>query len=288
MSDHNPGSADRKFALIAPFVVGAAAVVVLGAVLIVPARDRAAAPEPVEASASAPPSAPSKAAESAEHPAKPTAARADLIAAAAQAADAFSLGRPEPLKDWVGRSFSVAIAFGCAGPSADPGSAQAFYQFDPGASSVRLVARAATWTDLPLLGPATNQAETVEGFWIPRPWMTQEACPTRRSVQPPAIPTPVEGPTLGLAVVHAADASRLERRGSRPYDHQIKLATGAAPPASGYRLRLAGRVNGFEDGAAIRCWSESADHRPVCLFAVTLERVAFEAADGQVLADWPR
>ncbi|WP_156398238.1 hypothetical protein [Caulobacter sp. Root1455] len=280
MSDHRPRSPDRKFALIAPIAIGVAAVIVLVLVLTRPGPVAAPPLEPP------PPLVPAPAA-----PAPPaTASRADLIAAAAAAADAYAAGSTLSAKALVGRRFVVRLAFGCGGPVADPGPAQAYYQYDPAGPALRLVARPATWTDLPLVRAASGQAtaETVEGFWIPRPWLTGETCPRRRDVAPPATPTPVEAPSLGLAMFHDAGASRVERRSERPYEHVVKLDGGDADQQRSFDLRLEGRIASFADGAAIHCWSESAEHRPTCLFAVDLDRVAFEDAKGTMLADWPR
>lgn len=292
MNEHSPGSADRKFALIAPFVVGVAAIVVLVLVLVrsppdSPDETKPATPVATEAA----PPAPEASASAAPPPtavATTPATRRDILTAAAEAADGFAAGKTDGARGLVGRPFSLGLAFGCGGPSADPGAAQAFYQLDPAASAVKLVARPASWTNLNWLRNDAGGAapEVVEGFWIPRPWVTSEACPARRAIAPPATPTAVEGATLGLAIHRAADGSRLGRREGRAYEHVVKLAAGEVAPASGFRLRLEGRITGFADGSAIRCWNESADHRPICVYAVTLDRVAFEAADGRRLADW--
>lgn len=280
MSDNRQRSPDRKFALIAPLAIGGAAIVVLVLVLTRPAPTPPAveAPPPVVAAP------PAKAAPPA------IASRADLILAAAKAADAYASGAPGGGGDLVGRKFSVRLAFGCAGPVADPGPAQAYYQIDAKAQSLRLVARPSIWTDLPLVraAPAPADTEAVEGFWIPRPWLTGDQCPKRREVAPPATPTPVEQPSLGLAVLHGQDASRTERRGQRPYEHVLKLPPESTGQGRTFELVLDGRISGFADGAAAHCWSESAEHRPVCLYAVELDRVAFEDEGGTVLANWPR
>lgn len=281
MSDNRQRSPDRKFALIAPLAIGAAAIVVLVVVLT------RSSPAPPPAAVEAPPpvvaAPPAKAAPA-------VASRADLIRAAAAAADAYASGISSNGADLVGRQFAVRLAFGCAGPVADPGPAQAYYQVDAKARSLRLVARPSIWTDLPLVraAPAPTGTETVEGFWIPRPWLTGDQCPKRREVAPPATPTPVEQPSLGLAVLHGQDASRTDRRGQRPYEHVVKLPPEGAGQGRVFELVLEGRISGFADGSALHCWSESAEHRPVCLYAVELDRVAFEGADGAVLADWPR
>lgn len=283
MSDNSPRSPDRKFALIAPVVVGLAAVVMLVWLLTRPSP--APAPPTTAPIVDASPALPEK-------PLQPaTATRGDLIAAAARAADAHAAGAADGGEHGlVGQRFRVRLTFGCGGPTTDPGSAQAYYQYDPAGPALRLVARPAVWTDLPLVRAAPTPAdlESVEGFWLPRPWLTSEGCPFRRAVAPPATPTPIEAPTLGLAMLHAADASRVERRGERPYEHVVKLDTSEIAQSRTFGLVLEGRISGFTDGAAIHCWSESAEHRPVCLYAVDVDRVAFEDAKSAVLADWPR
>lgn len=265
--------------------MGLAAVVVLVLVLARPE------PAPTVTPPASPPTAPPLVA-TAPAPAPVTLlGRADLLEAATAAADAYARGDDvQGAKALVGRRFALRLAFGCAGPVADPGPAQAYFQYDPKAPSLRLVARPAIWTDLPLVraAPAAGTIDSVEGFWVPRPWLTGAGCPQRRDVAPPATPTPVEAPSLGLAMFHAADASRVERRDQRAYEHVIKLGADETGAGRAFDLLLEGRIAGFADGAAIRCWAESAEHRPTCLYAVAFDRVAFEDAGGGVLAEWPR
>jgi hypothetical protein len=50
---------------------------------------------------------------------------------------------------------------------------------------------------------------------------------------------------------------------------------------------LEGRLVGYHDQQAIRCRSEGAEQRPVCLFKVDLERVAIrDPASGALLGEW--
>jgi hypothetical protein len=54
-----------------------------------------------------------------------------------------------------------------------------------------------------------------------------------------------------------------------------------------YRLLLEGKVTGYPDGRAIQCWIEAPDHRPLCIYAVTFDHIAFEdAVTGEDLANW--
>lgn len=282
MSDNRPRTFDRKFALIAPIVIGAAAVLVLLAVLLRPHPAAPVRPEP--------PLVPAPSAASVPAPPKiAPAARADLIADAEAAASAFAAGQAASPSKLVGERFAIRLAFGCGGPVADPGPLQAYYQLDTATRTVRLVARPAIWTDLPLVraAPTPQATEAVEGFWIPRPWLRVDGCPYRRQVAPPATPTPVEAPSLGVAMFHDEEAPRAQRRGDRPYEHVFKLPADSDGQGLSFRLLLEGRISGFADRAAAHCWGESVDHRPVCLYGVEVDRVAFEAQDGTLLADWP-
>jgi hypothetical protein len=280
MSDNKARTPDRKFALIAPIVIGLAAIGVLIVLLL---RPSTAPPPKVEPTPAPPPLVAAAPAPSAP------ASRDELISGADAAASAYAAGDTLGASDLIGRKFTLRLAFGCGGPTADPGPVQAYYQLDNASRTVRLVARPANWTDLPLVraAPAPEATEAVEGFWIPRPWLRTDGCPHRREVAPPATPTPVEAPSLGVAMFHAADAPRAQRRGDRPYEYVYKLPAGGDGQGLSFSLLLEGRISGFADHAAVHCWGESINHRPVCLYGVDIDRVAFEDAKGEVLAQWP-
>lgn len=286
MTDNSQEPLRRKRRLIAPLVIalGVALILVFAALnrtgppapaptpeVVVPAR-----PPLIEA----PPAPP------------PPATRGDIIDRARIAADAFGRANPPaPGKDpLVKRTFRIRLPFGCSGPRAEPGAAQAWYQIDAARRTVRLTARPAVWTSLPLVQglEGGDEIEAVEGFWITRPWSRSETCAPRG--EQPATTSPAAGPvaeTLGLARIFSQDESRVVRRNGRPYELVRKLPDTAdlTAPRS-YSLILEGRIVGFADGQATRCWSASADQRPVCLLAVEFDRVAFEDAAGEVLAEW--
>jgi hypothetical protein len=136
------------------------------------------------------------------------------------------------------------------------------------------------------LGDAAK-VEKVEGFWLPRPWSYSENCPPQREAPVPATPTPAATQSLGLAQVFRLEGSRLLRRDGRAYEFVRKVPEGdGSPLTTSYRLVLEGRIVGFDDGRAVRCWSETSDHRPICLYGVEFDRVAFEDAKGAMLAEW--
>jgi hypothetical protein len=284
MADNSPRTPGRKFGLIAPISIAAGiALVVLIALLLGKSRPQPPAPPSPKPVAQAPPPS--------EPPADPVVGRAELIASADALAAAYAANGPTDTKaPPPGRRFEVRLPFGCEGPQVRAGAAQAYYEYDAAKRTIRLVARPAVWTGLAAVQETTaaDSIEAAEGFWIPQPWSPAEACPTPRDTPLPASPTPLPGETLGLVRLFTSTESRVGRRGERPYEQVVKLGENDPPPLfQGYRLVLQGRFASFPDGRVAHCWSESASHRPICLYAIALDRVAFETGDGKrTLAEW--
>lgn len=283
MSDHRPAASRRKLSLIAPLIIaGVLAAILLFAVLRRPAEPVAVAQPPAAVT--------SPAAIAASPP--PAVTRTELVEAANLAADAFATGaKPVTAKSpLVGRIFSLDIPFGCNGPRSEPDGAQAFAEYDIDQGTLRLVARPVDLSTLPLVKalPEASKVEAVEGFWAPRPWATSESCPPKRKTELPATPTPPTAQTLGFAQLFDTGSSRLSRRGARPYEYVRKVDKADTSVLShSYRLRLEGRLVGFQDGRASHCWSESPDHRPICIYAVAYDRVAFlDGETGETLSEW--
>lgn len=274
-----------------------AAALVAAAALPLVQCDRVADAPTAPMPADAPVAAPEKANPVAP-PAQATLSRSDLIAAAAQAASTYAEGlTPTTTDPLIGRSFTIRMPFGCAGPSilgaaeANQGLARSSWTNDN--KSIQLSLTPGDWTDSALiaapLGARTAATwEAVEGFWVPRPWIAAETCPSAPTdplltVEPTASPQ-----TLGIAAVFEADGSRVGRRNGRAYAFTVRPAAGQTlvPPVGGYRLVLQGRIVGFPGGRAIRCKAAGPDQRPVCVAAARMDRVAFEDADGAVLTEW--
>lgn len=281
MTEPTPSPVDRKTSLVAPIVIGAVILVLLALLLVLRGREEPAPPPPLE------PPAPVPAAE----PKQPPAAngplgRGELIEAANAQAAAVAAGDQAftgatALK---GRAFVVRLPFGCDGVA---GAGQLVVERDPTGRPGKLISRPANWTSLPMIvGAGTPAPERVEGFWLPRPWSFAETCPPVGNEDLPATPTPAATQTLGLAQLFEADGSRVQRRQGRAYEFTLKPATDKPAPPNGYRLVLEGRIAAFPDGRPLRCRAESPDHRPVCLYAVTLDRVAYETAGGDLLTEW--
>jgi len=237
-----------------------------------------------------------------------TLSRADIVAALAHAGS----NRADADPMIAGRTFEVKLPFGCDGPDASATGAAglARWAWSPDRASIRLTLTPDDLTRSPLVvRPGQTPAwDSVEGYWIARPWLADDICPptpaaTAAAVEPggqgatsnaPAVEilrpfTPPPSPqTSGMAVVRGTEASRLGRRAGEAYSFVVRSSGDRPPgaPVGGYRLILAGRISAFPDGRAIRCTSESPDRRPVCLAAVELDRVAFEDASGARLSEW--
>lgn len=289
MSDNRPRSDDRKLSLIAPISIALAVFVILIVALLWRGRSvdpDIAPPVPVtQAPAAAP--APDPALPASPQPLT----RADLLSAAAAAADRYAGGDAAPPSEALtGRPFLIRIAFGCPGGLSGGLNAQASALSDPIRRTVKLVAAPADWSMLPLVQalPDNLAAESVEGFWLPYEWRSMAGCPPASSVAPAPAPTAPATSTIGLAVFHREDSSRLTRRGPRPFEFIRRAPEGETDLLTrAYWLVLEGRIVGYPDGAAVKCWSETPEHRPICLFAVALDRVAFEdQKTSEILAQW--
>lgn len=225
-----------------------------------------------------------------------TLTRAGLLAATARAASAYAAGEAmEGADALVGRQFSIRIPFGCNGPRPTQaeavGDGLARWSWGPENETIQLSLTPGDWLSTALISAAAGESdwEAVEGFWLPRPWLTTEVCSAVR-VDPlqsgDRSPSPQ---TVGLAAVFGADDSRVGRRNGRAYAFTVRPTEDAplAAPAGGYRVVLEGRLASFPDGRAIRCRASNPDQRPVCIAAIRLDRVGFTNADGSVLlSEW--
>jgi hypothetical protein len=287
MAENRPEGRQGKTSYIAPAIIGVIVVALVVLNLPRPAQ-KVAPPAPVR------PAAEDLAPVAVTPPIlKPPLllARQDLVETAQGAAARFAAeGRmAQETASLVGRKFSLRLAFGCEPAQAAPGVLQTTAQANAERDSITLTARPALWADLPLVQALSDRAaiETVEGFWIPRPWSASENCPPRIDVPAPAVATPPSAQTLGLARIFAAGESRAQRHAEHPYQFTFRRPADA-PATATYYLLLEGELAAFADGNALNCWAESAQHRPVCLYRVLFSRVAFLSQDGGALAQWDR
>lgn len=286
MADNKPEPGDRKPSYVSPLIIGIL-VIALGVVVFF----REPAPQPPEATSKADivaPPAPAPVPKPVVAP--PPLQRQDLIFEARRAASDFgATGKLPSTAALVGRRFAFSIPFGCGGVQASAPGAQLSVSYDATNQSITLTARPGTWTTLPQIQGLADPAaiDAVEGFWIPRAWTDSESCPPQLDYSAPVTPTPPTAQTIGLAQLFAAGGSRLARHAERPYQFTRKLPAGdTSMLAMSYRMVLEGRITGFDKDTALRCAMEAPDHQPVCLFAVTFERVTFRDEKDKQIATW--
>ena len=230
-------------------------------------------------------------------PAQPTETqildRADLIELAGVAADATARGAtvPEKLNDAVGRRFSIALPFGCAGPAPEDSNADMRWRYDEGAQALRLHVAPARWakTDWWQRTPPAD-IESIEGFWIARPWIGTDACPHDASPTTVAGAEPVTltGQTLAIGQLFGKQDARQGQRDGKPYTAVIKMAPDALGAGRGFRLKLDGQLIALDNKAAVRCRQPGgAEQQPVCLIGARIDEVVIEnGANGAELARW--
>lgn len=231
---------------------------------------------------------------------QPPLARADLIAAAARAADAFAAGRPLPqeLAELVGREFELRLPFGCsAGPEGGSGPPQAVY--DPAEGVLRVRAEPVRWAPeewLPRAAGATEvagdaaaaaPAETIEGFWVARPWTSSEVCPPEGPVSAAGSVVPgAPEQTLGIARIFTPEGSRVGRRDGKAYEAVERVAPEAFDKRSGLQLRLRGKLARASGASPVMCRAQGGA-RPVCLLVAEFDEVAIEnPASKATIATW--
>jgi hypothetical protein len=220
--------------------------------------------------------------------------RAQLLTAAAAAADAVASGRQLPRQNaaLVGRSFAVRLPFGCDGPLTDPASDWAGWTYNSRTKALKLRASPETWDEAPWVKALTGDMpfEAAEGFWIRRPWSSVDNCLAGAAGDPERQDHGSAGrQTVGLVQFFAPDTPRSLRRGPRPYSATIRTDDAIMDGPREYRLVIEGRIGSFPDGQPIHCWNEARDLRPICLISIQFNSVAFEdPRDGKVLSEWRR
>lgn len=207
--------------------------------------------------------------------------RADLIRLATASADA-AAGGPKVEDSLAGRRFVIRIPFGCAGPTPDP-EAPFGWSYDAEQQTLRVRVTPQQWAEVPWVAGKLQDrdVESVEGFWLPRPWTRSEACPAQQSASPGE-----RASSLGIAQFFAAGSSRVGRH------EELELVERVPPEelraGAGFLLLLEGRVARVPGGEeTVLCHAAGAYERPICLVAAEFDRVAIEnPATQQTLAQW--
>jgi len=216
--------------------------------------------------------------------------RREILDLVAQAADAFATGQPLPVAagDAIGRRLELRIPFGCFGPSPQGSAAPLRWTYDAKDSVLR-VSVTPEIVGGPRERPDLDDAgiESIEGFWLPRPWTASEACPPPALglAVAPILPTPQR--TVGIVQVFEAGSPRTGRRQGKPLEAVTKVEGDDLRVRAGFRLVLTGRLAAFDGGRPVQCRAPTADLRPVCQVAVEIDRYAIENGQtGDVLATW--
>lgn len=250
---------------------------------------------------------------------KPPLGRAELIEAAARAADAYATGQPAPATnaELAGRRFVLAISFGCEGPG-ETGE-DAFWTYDEERGTLRASVRPENWTEDETIREMAGSLnfEAAEGFWISRPWIRTGGCPvtppapaasadaaatsggdasvatkaSEEAAAPDEETTPEEDAIrrrrLALVEFFAPGSRRAARRGGRPYTLTAKAAPGEIDLSRGLRLLVEGRVAPLPNGQPVACSGDAREGPPLCLISVSISRVAITDPSGQrLLSEW--
>ena len=241
---------------------------------------------------------------------KPPMNRAALLQAVALARSAAAAGADDSQAQRAldGKQFEIRIRFGCAGAAAKLDDATLGWTYNADKRVLRISATPTLNGDDPLVEQLNARAvEAVEGFWVPRPWLLQAACPAppvapaqndlageapapekKLSKAQPAAPEPVEAGKIGIAQFFTAADSRTMRRDHRPYAATKTLDAGTAQVGvKGFDLVLEGRLQPGPGGQVILCRSAAVDRPPDCIVSARIDRVRFEQPDsGESIAEW--
>ena len=231
--------------------------------------------------------------------------RARLLLTVARAASAHSAGMTDPgvQRSLDGKQFELRLRFGCDGPG--PGNGGYGWSLDPDGRTLRLRAAPTLSLDDDVVSSvAGDQVEAVEGFWLPRPWLLQAACPGGRPIAPPAgspgdpakprddqAEASLQGDPavqrIGIAQFFTADDARTRRRMNRPFEAVKLLGEGERAGLTGFDLVLSGRLRARGDGRVITCAGAGLDRPPDCIVSAAIDRVWIERPeDKAVMAEW--
>lgn len=247
--------------------------------------------------------------------------RAAILSAVAMAASATAAGTDDSEANRLldGKPFEFRIRFGCRGPSPDLQEAMFGWTLDRESGTLRVRATPTISADGQIVQRiAGEDFEAAEGFWVPRPWLLQPACPAAAAVRPaPAeqkaetdaaanaagnqsaqVPAPVEDeqetespppawPKVGIAQFFRDTDPRTGRRGMQPYE-TVKTLDPAKPISSqGFNLVISGRLRALPGRRVIACVSRGADTPPDCIVSARIDRVRLERPDSkEILAEW--
>lgn len=210
-----------------------------------------------------------------------TLGRADIIGLGNAAADAAS-GGPAVGDMMDGRRFVIRIPLGC-GPIANQDVDQdTSYQINDRTLRVRVLPK--DWTNLPWVASEMTRRKALgaEGFWIPRPWTQNDACPLGGGDSADPISS------LGIVQLFDSESSRVGQRRGRALEATVQLGDADTIGREGLRLVIEGRVARWPGGReTVLCRAANPYDRPVCLVGTKLDSITIEnASNGERLSDW--
>jgi hypothetical protein len=244
--------------------------------------------------------------------------RAAILAAVARAASAEAAGadHSERQRALDGKQFEIRIRFGCRGPSTELREQWLGWSFDREEGTLRVRAMPTLSADEDLVKTlGGEQFEAVEGFWMPRPWLLEAACPATAGLsaapaepasdvesspatRPAAAPADAaedsqiteplpKWPRIGVAQFFTETDPRTGRRSMRPYEAVKTLDPKKPIGSQGFNLVLSGRLKALPDKRVIACVAKGPDSPPECIVSVDFDRVWIERpGDRELIAEW--
>lgn len=139
------------------------------------------------------------------------------------------------------------------------------------------------------LGFAIDESAKVEGFWVPRPWLLEAACPAAspRDAEESASRAGDGGPIpplVGIAQLDDDGRAQSIVRDGRAYEITRKLPEETSPEP--IDLVLEGRLQSLRGGKVVTCIGEATRRPPTCIVSVDLDKVRLEQPGGERLAEW--
>lgn len=220
----------------------------------------------------------------------PTLERAALLDLVAAAADAVGSAKPQPedLRSAVGRRFDLVLPFGCEGPVDGDRKTPFGWQYDAARTTLRVWIKPvrweqATWPREPEDGNAAQHA--IEGFWIERPWSTATSCALSPSESAVAAADPGQENNEVAMARRVEDGAQANARG---YEIVKRMQPGDFDPASGFTLRIVGRLSADGEGGPVQCVQPAGlQKRPQCLVRGDFAELRIEnPKTGDVLGVW--
>ena len=243
--------------------------------------------------------------------------RTAMLTAVARAASATAAGIDDSAdqRSLDGSPFEFGIRFGCRAPGTGLQQAAFGWTLDRESGTLRVWATPTISSAEEIVQRiAGGEFEAAEGFWVPRPWLLEPACPAAAAVRPASaepkaetagaggeaadVPAGVENereakasssslPKVGIAQFFRETDPRAGRQGLKPYE-TVKTLDPAQPIGSqGFNLVISGRLRALPGQRVIACVPYRRDAPPDCIVSARIDRVRLELPDTkEILAEW--